>query len=134
MRGMNPKHSILMLALVAFSGCVFAQAKDKDAGNPNQWLSKEQEAALSDSVPPPPAPGSTEDQADLAKILEAQKARTPEIVAECKLDQTFSYKLFKSVYGSSLTPESSPKFHELMDDVLAATKVVNEAAKINTSD
>ncbi len=126
---MSIKYALLIGVFVTVAGCTLARAKDKLPGNPTQWLSQEQETALSDSVPPPPAPGSTEDQADRAKILEAQKARTPEIVAECKRDQTFSYKLFESIYGSGLTPANSPKFYALMDNVLAATKVVNETAK-----
>lgn len=84
---------------------------------------------MADAVPPPPAPNSVEDQADLAAILEAQKTRTPEIAAESKRDQGFSYKLFQSVYGNDLTPENSPKFHLLMRHVLDATGFVNGTAK-----
>ncbi len=116
----------LFLGIVAvFCASAFA----KDDANAFKWLSKDQELALSSSVPPPPAPNSTEDQADLAKILEVQKSRTPEMIAESKADQGFSYNLFQSVYGKDLTPENSPKFFQLMKNVLATTQQVNVTAK-----
>jgi acid phosphatase (class A) len=96
---------------------------------PFRWLSQAEEEALCDTVPPPPAPDSPADQADLAAILAAQKARTPEMEAECKRDQKFSYKLFQSVYGKELTPENSPKFFQLLQHVLDATGYVNGTVK-----
>ena len=110
-------------------GLLCGLALAKDTSDSTKWLTRAQEQALTDTVPPPPAPDSAEDQADLAAILEAQKSRTPEIEAECKRDQGFSYKLFESVYGTGLTHERAPKFHQLMKDVLDVTRLVNETAK-----
>ena len=104
-------------------------ARATDGGNPLQWLTKDQEKALSDSVPPPPVLNSPEDQADVAGVVAAEKARTPENEAESKLDQTFSYKLFASIYGKDLTDDKDPKFFALLKNVQATTKVVNETAK-----
>jgi hypothetical protein len=112
------------------SSLSFAQTTpDAFKPNPTQWLTKDQEQALIATVPPPPAPGSPEDQADLAAILAAQQARTPDIETECKLDQGFSEHLFQSIYGSNLTQDNSPKFYHLMKTVLALTGLVNGAAK-----
>lgn len=125
---MKAIRSLSLLALaVTLAGSIVWAADDK--GDPYKWLTKEQEKTLSDSVPPPPAPDSAEDKADLAKTLEIQKARTPEIIAECNRDEHFSYKLFDSVYGSNLTPEKAPLFCQLLTNVTATTRVVNEAAK-----
>ena len=124
---MISSRSIRGLILGAGLICGLALAKDVSESTP--WLSRAQEQALSDTVPPPPASHSAQDQADLAAILETQKARTPDIVAECKRDQDFSYKLFQSVYGTNLTPEHDPKFFQLMKNVLEVTRVVNETAK-----
>jgi acid phosphatase (class A) len=101
----------------------------KDESDATKWLSKEQEQTLSDSVQPPPVVDSAEDKADNAQVLAAQSARTPEIIAECKRDQTFGYKLFEDVYGKDLTEDHAPKFHKLMKTVLAVTSAVNETAK-----
>jgi acid phosphatase (class A) len=124
---MKTRHAILGWALCAALLCTLAQAKD--AANPYKWLTKEQEQALSDTVPAPPSPHSTEDQADLAAILQAQKARTPDVVAECQRDQKFSYQLFQSVYGNDLTAANSPKFYQMLETVTAVTRIVNETAK-----
>ena len=78
---------LLLTALIA----TFVLADD----DKSRWLSKEQEQALSDAVPAPPAVDSKEDQTDFAAILEAQKDRTSETIAECKRYQSFSYKLFE---------------------------------------
>jgi len=96
---------------------------------PFAWLAKPELEALCATVPPPPAPGSPVDLADFAAILKAQAERTPEIIAECKLDQFLTYKLFQPVYGSDLTPQNSPKFHQLMTRVLDVTRFVNGTVK-----
>ena len=46
-------------------------------GDPLKWLTQAQLDGLIATTPAPPALHSAEDQADLAAILEAQKARTP---------------------------------------------------------
>jgi acid phosphatase (class A) len=126
---MNSRNTIFVAVVFAMSAMLFAQAMEKDKGDANRWLTKEQQASLSGSVPPPPAPGSVTDVADLAKIMAAQLARTPDVVAECKRDQKFSYELFDSVYPAGLTKEKDPKFFEVLDNVMATTYVINETAK-----
>jgi acid phosphatase (class A) len=119
---------ILRLVLCAAVVGTIALAKDNDA-KAFKWLSRQQELDLSATVPPPPAPDSPQDKADLAASLQAQKTRTPDMIAECKRDQKFGYELMESVYGSNLPPDKYPKFHRLLKNVLAVTYVVNETAK-----
>ncbi len=118
--------ALALLLCVSFSAqTVFA----KDESKATKWLSKEQEQALSNTVPPPPAVDSPEDKADYAQIMAAQTGRTPEIISECKRNQGFGYKLFEGVYGKDLNDDRAPKFHKLMKVVLETTYVVNETAK-----
>ena len=102
---------------------------DPFSPDPTRWLAKEQVQELVATAPPPPAPGSKADQADLAAVLAAQKTRTPQIVAECQRDEKFSEQLFQPIYGSNLTPEKSPAFYHLVKNTLAVTAAVNGAAK-----
>lgn len=115
--------------MVLCAGLLCSLTLAKDNSEKTQWLNQAQLQALTDSVPPPPAPQSAEDRADLAVILAAQKARTPEIIAECNLDKNFSEKLFQSVYGADLTSEHDPKFYRFMKNVLEVTHLVNVTAK-----
>jgi hypothetical protein len=114
-----------VLCLALGSGVVLAKDDDRTF----KWLSQDQEKALAETVPPPPGSNSPEDQADLAKVLEAQKARTADSVAECERDKGFSYKLMESVYGSNWTADTAPKFHDLLKTMLAVTRFVNDTAK-----
>jgi hypothetical protein len=115
--------------MVMSVGLICGLALARDVSEPTKWLSRAQEQAQSDTVPPPPAPHSPQDQADLAVVLEAQKSRTPDIETECKRDQDFSYKLFQSVYETELISGHHPKFFQLLKNVLEVTQVVNETAK-----
>jgi acid phosphatase (class A) len=114
-----------LLTLVLCVGLIggFAQATDTDTTT--KWLSAADVQALEATVPPPPAT----DDADLAILEKIQSARTDAMVAECKRDQKFADTLFQSVYGTNLTPATSPKFYALMKNVLQITKVVNENVK-----
>jgi len=124
---MKYNSSIPVLFLLAL--LVVSPASAKDDSKATKWLSREQEQALSDAVPPPPAVDSPEDKADYTQILAAQGARTPEIIAECKRYQGFGYKLFEDVYGKDVNADRAPKFHKLLKVVTDVTFVVNESAK-----
>ena len=127
---MNANYRILggTLALLLFGTLAFAQMEDR-AGDPNRWLTKDQEQKLTDSVPPPPVADSPDDKADRAQVMHIQTTRTEEMNKEAIRDRPFSYLLFQSVYGNDRTPENSPKFYEMLRNVTATTRVINEAAK-----
>jgi acid phosphatase (class A) len=121
---------ILLLGTALAGTTVLAgDAPTPEKPDPLRWLTAAQEDALIAAVPPPPAFGSPADQADVAAVVAAEKARTPAIEAECWLDRKFTARLFQPVYGSNVSPENSPRFYALMNNVLAVTRVVDDAAK-----
>ena len=123
--------TIWLLCGAALGGSLtFAEdAPDSFRPDPTKWLTNEQIQELIATVPPPPAPGSAADQADLAAVLQARKTRTPAAEAEALLDENLSEYLFDPIYGSHLTPENSPAFYRLLKNTLAATAKVNGGAK-----
>ena len=124
---MNGRSWLVRLLVCAASTASLASAQNPAA--PASLLTPPQVGALVGTVPPPPAPNSDEDRADLAAVLGAQKARTPDTEAECKRDEHFTEHLFQTIYGNDRTRENSPRFYELMRAVLEATAEVNGAAK-----
>jgi acid phosphatase (class A) len=119
--------SLLKLLLVVTMLGGIASAKD--TSDSFKYLTKDQELADVAAIPPKPAPGSSVDQADLAAILDAQKNRTPDMIAEAKLDAPFSATLFQSVYGANITPDKYPKFYALMKNTLKVSSFVDGKAK-----
>jgi acid phosphatase (class A) len=96
------------LGFIAF--VTVAIAKD---GVPNpHWLSEDEVHALVASEPPPPVPGSAEDNADLQADVDAQKNRTPAQVDEAKKDANYSVALFTDSITPKITPQADPvTFH-----------------------
>jgi hypothetical protein len=75
-------------------------------------LTPEQERAL---IPPAPAKGSTQDQADLAGVLQAQATRTPAQEAEARRDETFKITLVTSALGPDVTAAKDPVLFALLN-------------------
>jgi acid phosphatase (class A) len=123
------KPNLLFPVLLLCSFVLASPAFAADDAKATTWLNKDQEQALMEMAPPPPAVDSAEDKADYAAILSVQGSRTPAMIAECKRNQSFGYKLFEDVYGKDLTEAKAPKFYQLMKEVTDITKVVNDAAK-----
>jgi len=112
------------LGFVAF--LTFAVAKEKD-NNPH-WLSHHEIEAIVASEPPPPAPGSDAEKADLQKEIDAQNTRTPAQIAEAKLDAGYSVMLFTGIVGPKLTPANDPVTFHFFDQLNAQiAQVVNES-------
>jgi acid phosphatase (class A) len=116
---------VALAATLALAG----EAPNPEKPDSLRWLTTGQEDALVAAVPPPPAFGSPADKADLAAVAAAEKARTPAVEAECRLDRKLTVHLFQPIYGDNFTPENSPKFYALMSNTLAVTQVVDGAAK-----
>ena len=77
-------------------------------------------------LPPPPASGSPEMQAELAEVLALQASRTPERVAQAVRDQAESvFDMFAVTMGEAFAPERLPLAGHLFgrlgetEDVLA---------------
>jgi acid phosphatase (class A) len=120
---------LLLGTALAATSALAGEAPHPATPDPQRWLNAAQEDALVAAVPPPPAFGSPADKADLAAVVAAEKARTPAIEAECRLDRKLTVHLFQPIYGDNFTPENSPKFYALMSNTLAVTHVVDDAAK-----
>jgi acid phosphatase (class A) len=92
------------------------------------WLTHDDIKAIVQQEPPPPAPGSAAEQADLQAELSAQNSRTPAQIAEARLDNGYSVKLFTSVIGPKITPESDPRTFAFFDRLNKQIgKVVHES-------
>lgn len=71
------------------------------------FLSHEQ-INLAKLLPPPPAADSEAQQRDLARVLEAQRARTPELVKRAVADNELSIFRILQVLGPEATAERLP--------------------------
>jgi len=60
-------------------------------------------------LPAPPATGSAENKAELAKLHKIEETRTPEQAARAKADESEEdIFIFKTILGSGFTPEALP--------------------------
>jgi hypothetical protein len=123
--GMN-RTRLILFSLVLFT-CVAAWAKD-ETKNPH-WLSEQQVAAIVAEIPPPPPAGSDAEKADLQEEVEAEKTRTPERIAEAKLDANYSVTLFTDMVGPKLTPQHDPVTFHFFDELNKQIGEVVGAAK-----
>jgi acid phosphatase (class A) len=122
--------SILLLGTSLLSTLSLAgEAPKPEKSDPLRWLTSHQEEVLAARVPPPPVFNSPADQADVAAVVAAQKARTPASEAECRLDRKLTVLLFQPIYGENYTPENSPRFYALLGNIFAVTHVVDDTAK-----
>ncbi|MBL8225807.1 MAG: phosphatase PAP2 family protein [Chromatiales bacterium] len=82
-------------------------------------------------IAPPPPPGSPAEQAERAQVLDAQRARTPAMVAAARRDQEISLAGFAAVLGPGFTAERLPLTfalgQRLCRDAAAITGVAKRA-------
>ena len=101
----------LALGSVGFLAFLAAAVAKEEVKNPH-WLSNEEITALVASEPPPPAAGSDAEKIDLQEELDAQNTRTPERIAEAKLDANYSVELFTTIIGPKINAQDDPvAFH-----------------------
>jgi len=120
------KNPGIWIVFLCFLVSPAASAKDK-VKNPH-WLSQAEVQAIVAGEPPPPPAGSQAEKDDLQAEIQAEKTRTPERIAEAKLDANYSVRLFTDIVGPRLTPENDPvtfRFFEQLDRQVA--KVVGES-------
>ena len=118
----------LALALLGILTCAaLAWAKD-EVQNPH-WLSENDVAAIVAQIPPPPAAGSEAEKTDLQEEVEAEKTRTPERIAEAKLDANYSVTLFTNIVGPRLTAQNDPVTFHFFDELNRQIGEVVGAAK-----
>jgi hypothetical protein len=118
---------LVVVALGFSSFAALALAKD-EVKNPH-WLSKDDVAAIVAQIPPPPAAGSDAEKSDLQEEMDAEKTRTPERIAEAKLDANYSVTLFTNIVGPKLTPQNDPVTFHFFDELNRQIAEVVGAAK-----
>jgi acid phosphatase (class A) len=87
---------------------------------------------LTTLLPPPPLPGSAQDNADLAAAIEAQKSASPARRAQASADAVESvYVMFTPVLGDKFAAANLAKFTALFDRVgRSEGKTVDPAKKL----
>jgi acid phosphatase/acid phosphatase (class A) len=123
---MNPTR-LVVVSLGFLTFAALAVAKD-DVNNPH-WFSKDDVAAIVAQIPPPPAAGSEAETADLQEEVEAEKTRTPERIAEAKLDVNYSVTFFTKIVGPKLTAQNDPVTFHFFDELNRQIAEVVGAAK-----
>ncbi|MBW4023963.1 MAG: phosphatase PAP2 family protein [Proteobacteria bacterium] len=84
---------------------------------------------LDDILPPPPAPGSAAQIADMQAVLAAQEARTPHDVEQAMADFKKSIFRFKDVLGPNFTPKNLPFTNAFFRRVLSDDEAIVSQAK-----
>jgi acid phosphatase (class A) len=101
-------HSLLLaVGLCLAASSVYAQERYIGVGQPDGRL----------LLPPPPAPGSAEELADLASVRAVSKARTPEEEARAVKDASLSFTLFVDATGPVFDLAKLPKTDALLQKV-----------------
>jgi acid phosphatase (class A) len=92
------------------------------------WLASGRPDALA-LLPPPPAPGSVEQAADLAATISVFKACTPADRALAQSEKKFFIDSFTPVVGAFFVPGKLPKTEEFFQAVAKETSAVLDCAK-----
>ena len=96
------------------------------------WLSKDDQKRLLQSIPPAPAPGSPTDQADVAEVLKLQASRTPDEIAEAMFDKTFRLEIVAGhVLSPNFTQQNFPVTFKLLLHVREDESLLNSTLKNN---
>jgi acid phosphatase (class A) len=85
---------------------------------------------LTQVLAPPPALNSAMQKADLARVLEVQRMRTPEQVADAKADTNKSVFRFADVLGPSFNEADLPKTAALFDAAGKDAAMIAEGGKL----
>jgi acid phosphatase (class A) len=105
-------------------------AKPKPPPTPDpHWLTHDEILAIVNKVPPPPAPGSPADQADLQTEIDVQNTRTPERSQQAKIDASLSPTLFLQQINPTLNSKNDPKLFLLLKQLGRIEGTVNGMAK-----
>ncbi len=116
-------HTRLVLCLV------LVLASTVGAGAQTAAYVSPQDVELQRFLGPPPAVNSPAQEADLAAVLELQRARTAAQVAEAQADQEVSVFRFADVLGERFAEDRVPKTAALAERVCRESAAVTGAAK-----
>lgn len=113
------------LCLLLWAGVVLAQAPPAPP-----WLERAN-LDLVAHLPPPAAPGSPAEMAQRAQVLEAQRMRTPAMVAAAQRDQEISPGRFADVLGEGFKQARFPRTFALAQWLCRDAAVMTGAAKVH---
>jgi acid phosphatase (class A) len=120
----NPR---LVLGTLSFIAVVTVACAKSDVENPH-WLTHDEVKTIVAAEPPPPAPGSDADKADIQAELAAQKDRTAAQITEAKRDEGYSIALFTDSIVPRITRAADPKTFLFFDQLNGQiAKVVGES-------
>jgi hypothetical protein len=80
-------------------------------------------------LPPPPAPGSPENKADIDGVLARQQSRTPSDIVRAKTEENLSPAAFADVFGHWFNPKRLPLTFALLQNAAADAETISSAAK-----
>jgi acid phosphatase (class A) len=80
-------------------------------------------------LPPPPAPGSAEQAADLTSIIAVHKACTPEEIAAARSEEKLDVFVFAPAIGAFFQPGKLPHTEALFSRVARVTNRIQTEAK-----
>jgi len=123
---MNPQNLRRLRALPLLALVFVWSAAAHDAA-PTIYLTVEEKAALVNGIPAPPQAGSDQDKADLAAVLKAQEARTPEQIAEIK------HPKFTATLFDLLTAYAAQRQQRVLASVHLAKRTVWSLAEARAS-
>ena len=98
-------------------GTLSLSGKDASA-HTLHWLTPDQEQALVNALPPPPAPGSAAEKDDVAALVKAQNERTSRQTEQVLTEKHADLKLFQAVLGPHFSDDREPKIYHLMKDAV----------------
>jgi acid phosphatase (class A) len=108
----------LAVGLVVLVACGAARAETAANGTPPYVTPAD--VPLLQLLPPPPAPGSAEEKADLQAVAAAQAARTPATSQDALEDSVRTVFRFTDAIGPGFTkerlPTAAPLFREVFDE------------------
>jgi acid phosphatase (class A) len=122
------KNSRSVLGTLGFVAIVTVAWAKSDVPNPH-WLTQDEIKSILTSEPPPPAPGSEAEQADLQTVLDAQKTRDAARIAEAQTDKAYSTELFTKPVVPQITPTADPGVFHFMEEVDKQTSDVMTQSK-----
>jgi acid phosphatase (class A) len=93
------------------------------------WLSADEVTALVRQIPPPPAPGSPEDLADLKTETDIQETRTPERSHQAVVDAGNAAELIMKDVDPAITPDADPSFFQFTKRLQKQAAEVDVEAK-----
>ncbi|NEX92472.1 phosphatase PAP2 family protein [Caulobacter sp. 17J65-9] len=123
---MRPPIRLVLTLCIAVAGCAAVTGQITPAAvTPSGYLSAATASAVLADLPPPPAAGSPEDQADRRAFLETRALEdTPRWTAaqaDAELDPAFAPTLFDCALGARVTPAEAPALTRLFARSLADT-------------